>query len=222
MVSVLDPRRFKPADKTQGPSRWQSAILQLLFRVWTFIRLRKTGCLQIVDLKWMIFSSHGISRRTDGLTWFISVIWLVPLPITSGKASTNKLTSSYPALLCFLTWPAHNLTHDRNLAPSGWIEQLEPCIQARCDDGTLNPDGEFASWHKVVPGSIGTTGKNFDTEAHMRAHMEAAGFTNVHEKLYKIPLGDWAKHPILKEAGKFNKIHLMEGLEGVSYVQPGM
>ena len=63
--------------------------------------------------------------------------------------------------------------------------------------------------------------KNGETEAHMRAHIEAAGFTNLHEKLYRCPIGDWAKHPVLKEAGKFNKIQFLQGMEGVSHVQPG-
>ena len=32
--------------------------------------------------------------------------------------------------------------------------------------------------------------------------------------MYKVPLGDWAKNPILKEAGKLNKAQIMAGMEG--------
>lgn len=86
----------------------------------------------------------------------------------------------------------------------------------RCDDGTMNPEGELAAWHKVVGGASEAIGKEFDTESHMRARIEAAGFINVHEKVYKCPIGDWAKDPIVKEAGKFNRIQFKEGAEGVS------
>ena len=36
----------------------------------------------------------------------------------------------------------------------------------------------------------------------------------VHQKNYKIPIGEWAKSPMLKEAGKFNKLQILVGLEG--------
>lgn len=57
-------------------------------------------------------------------------------------------------------------------------------------------------------------GKKLDTLDTMRARIEAAGFVNIREKVYKVPLGEWTKNPILREAGRFNKRHLEEGIEG--------
>lgn len=48
----------------------------------------------------------------------------------------------------------------------------------------------------------------------MRSRIEAAGFTNVHERTYKVPIGEWAKNPLLKEAGRFNKMQMKQGMEG--------
>lgn len=48
----------------------------------------------------------------------------------------------------------------------------------------------------------------------MRTGIESAGFTNVREKTFKMPIGDWAKHPIYKEAGRLNMMAYKEGLEG--------
>ena len=48
----------------------------------------------------------------------------------------------------------------------------------------------------------------------MRSAIEAAGFINVHEKNQKAPLGEWAKNPLMKEAGKFNKLQMLAGMEG--------
>ena len=49
----------------------------------------------------------------------------------------------------------------------------------------------------------------------MRARIEAAGFINVNEKVYKVPIGEWAKNPVMKEAGKFNKMQALMGMEGM-------
>lgn len=60
------------------------------------------------------------------------------------------------------------------------------------------------------------TGKRIDTEETFKDRIEAAGFTNMHEKTYKIPIGDWVKNLVLKEAGQYHKAQLLEGFEGYS------
>lgn len=58
------------------------------------------------------------------------------------------------------------------------------------------------------------SGKNIDTVETFKPRIEAAGFTNVHEKTYKVPIGEWTKSPLLKEAGRLVKAQLLAGLEG--------
>lgn len=48
----------------------------------------------------------------------------------------------------------------------------------------------------------------------MRAGIEKAGFVDVHEHLYRVPLGPWAKDRMLKEAGEISYLHWTSGLEG--------
>ena len=57
-------------------------------------------------------------------------------------------------------------------------------------------------------------GKRLATAFTMKTKIEAAGFVNVREETYKVPVGEWAKNPLLKEAGKFDKQQLTEGMEG--------
>lgn len=54
-----------------------------------------------------------------------------------------------------------------------------------------------------------------DSILKSRNRMDAAGFANIMEKTYKVPLGEWAQNPLLKEAGRFCRMQLLEGLEGV-------
>lgn len=61
-------------------------------------------------------------------------------------------------------------------------------------------------------------GKSPNSIFKSRQRMENAGFVNIKEKTYKVPLGEWAKNPLLKEAGRFCRAQLLEGLEGVSSI----
>lgn len=62
-------------------------------------------------------------------------------------------------------------------------------------------------------------GKLMDAVDKFKGRIEAAGFTNVHEKVYKVPLGDWALNPVMKEAGYHHKRQFKGGMEGyVMYV----
>lgn len=101
-----------------------------------------------------------------------------------------------------------------NLAPGGWIEQMEVDTVWRCDDGTLPTNSLLAGWDKMVYPLCEKMGKPIDTYHHFKSRIEKAGFINVHEKLYKVPLGDWVKDPVLKEAGRFCKAQFLEGTEG--------
>lgn len=61
---------------------------------------------------------------------------------------------------------------------------------------------------------VAQTGFTTKVPELMRAGIEGAGFINVHERNFKMPLGDWPKHPIYKEAGRLNKKGYKDGLEG--------
>lgn len=114
-----------------------------------------------------------------------------------------------------LTQPIPNNT-TRNLTPGGWVEQLEGSLPVQCDDKTLNPDGAHLPNGITVGKAFASSGKLADTIDHMRTRIEAAGFIDIQEKTYKIPVGSWAKNRRLKEAGRFNKMQFAAGMEGGS------
>ena len=72
----------------------------------------------------------------------------------------------------------------------------------------------MAKWGSMIHNAAAKPGRHANTADTMRARIEAAGFTNIQENNFKVPLGDWAKNPVLKEAGKFNMNHFREGMEG--------
>ena len=101
-----------------------------------------------------------------------------------------------------------------NIVPGGWIEQFETSVVPSCDDGTLPADSLLANWGTMFSPLCQKMDKEMDTIDQFKDRIKAAGFTNIHEKVYKVPVGDWAKDPVMKEAGSFCKTQFLGGLEG--------
>jgi len=100
------------------------------------------------------------------------------------------------------------------LRPGGWIEQLEMSTHTKSDDGTVTPDMPFTRWAELFVKLGDMTGKTFGACEIAREGIEKAGFANVTEEKYKIPIGPWAKDERLKEWGRWNRVYLVEALEG--------
>lgn len=103
-----------------------------------------------------------------------------------------------------------------NLAPGGWIEHLEQDISICCDDNTLPADSILrdATFGDMLHRAGTKAGRPLDNFDHMKSRIEAAGFTDVQEQLYKIPFGRWPKHQVYKDAGRVNSTVWKQGLEG--------
>ena len=101
-----------------------------------------------------------------------------------------------------------------NLESGGYIEQLEPDVRVMSDDGSLDPNSLLAGWGENFVGSSERAGRSLDTFKTMKAKIEAAGFVDVQEHLYKCPIGVWPKDKLLKDAGRINHVHWTSGLEG--------
>ena len=101
-----------------------------------------------------------------------------------------------------------------NLVPGGWIEHFDTIIDIRCDDGSLPADSLLADWGAKMAACVASTGNPTDVSSLMRPGIEAAGFINIHEKDFKVPIGDWPRHPIYKEVGDLRLTQFKEGLTG--------
>ncbi|KAJ5421538.1 hypothetical protein N7491_009983 [Penicillium cf. griseofulvum] len=88
------------------------------------------------------------------------------------------------------------------LTPGGWIEQIEL-------DTAFYLHGEIIS--SAAPSERAAP---LLTQETMRGAIEKAGFVDVQEKLYKVPLGPWPKDKVLKEAGQLQYAHWVAALEG--------
>lgn len=87
-----------------------------------------------------------------------------------------------------------------------------------CDDGTLPSDSYLAHYATLFFKCADKAGRSLKTIDTLRAAMERAGFVNIQEDYYKLPIGPWAKNEKLKEAGRIARDMWADGLEGYTLV----
>ncbi|KAL4779831.1 S-adenosyl-L-methionine-dependent methyltransferase [Aspergillus varians] len=100
-----------------------------------------------------------------------------------------------------------------SLKPGGYIEQVEQSVVPKSDDGTV--DGTiFEEWGTVSEKAGEEFGKSLSVLDKSRDGMIKAGFVDVVERRFKVPVGGWASDPRLKQLGLYNRLQWEEGIEG--------
>lgn len=85
------------------------------------------------------------------------------------------------------------------------------------DDNSLPPDSAVQQWCTLWnegAEKIGMTGR-CHPEAQVE-QMREAGFVDIKVLPFKMPLGPWAKDKQLREAGKYGRVALEHGIDGLS------
>ncbi|KAL2868724.1 class I SAM-dependent methyltransferase [Aspergillus lucknowensis] len=111
-------------------------------------------------------------------------------------------------------WPAFYRNALKTLRPGGWFDQLEMSIQFRSDDGSVTDDHVLAVWSKTFIEAGEKFGKTFQIAERAKEFMQEAGFGNVTERRFKLPIGPWSKDGKLKKLGMWNLIHCERSIEG--------
>ncbi|KAJ6003805.1 hypothetical protein N7540_012945 [Penicillium herquei] len=101
-----------------------------------------------------------------------------------------------------------------NLAPGGWVEQMEIHPTIYCDDTSVPAGNILFDIGPRFDAAADKSGKPMNIIHTMRASIEKAGFVDVHERNVKWPIGPWPKDKILKDLGAINLSHWLTGMEG--------
>ncbi|KAK3381141.1 methyltransferase domain-containing protein [Podospora didyma] len=103
------------------------------------------------------------------------------------------------------------------LKPGGWIELQELRFKIFCDDGSA-PEGEGYGYTKFINLAMaGFRSFGFDplVMENNKNMLIDAGFVNVEEKIWKVPIGAWPKDRTMKTIGIYNRSLIMDGLHSV-------
>jgi len=102
-----------------------------------------------------------------------------------------------------------------NLQPGGWMESQELYPSVLCDDGTMDKSKHafHQFWQKLDEAAM-IMGKPLRIANKLKRWYEEAGFVDVHEEVFKIPINSWPKDPQFKLIGRFWADSLNLGVQG--------
>ncbi|KAG4431839.1 hypothetical protein IFR05_012677 [Cadophora sp. M221] len=103
-----------------------------------------------------------------------------------------------------------------SMKPGGWIEVQEMHHRAHCDDSTMPEDYLVQEWLKFVAQGLAVLGPDLLGAVKNAQYLRDAGFVNIEERIFKIPIGTWPKNRTLKMVGFYGRTMIYDGLEGNS------
>lgn len=105
-----------------------------------------------------------------------------------------------------------------SLRPGGWVEFHESDNTMYSEDGSLRPDNPLVELMNGLHAACDRMGRTMDPAPHFTRWAAHAGFANIEEQRFKLPVGSWPKDPRLKEVGAFMSINFFEGVEAFTAV----
>lgn len=100
--------------------------------------------------------------------------------------------------------------------PGGWIELQEMLMKSHCDDDSMPGNYALTQWFDTMKDALTVLGLDILGASKHAQYLTEAGFINVEERVFKIPIGTWPKHKILKKVGLYGRMMIYDGLEGNS------
>ena len=103
----------------------------------------------------------------------------------------------------------------RCLKPGGWIEHMDLSVVFESDDGTVSEDHILHGWGKIFVEAGEKMGKTFEIGKHARKYISEAGFVDVKENTFKLPVGPWSSDQKMKDIGWWNLLIFLGDTEAL-------
>ena len=108
-------------------------------------------------------------------------------------------------------WPKLYKEVYNTLKPGGWFEHLETTVELLSDDNSIPDPSRVHEWTYWLEIAGSAQGKSWKISEHLKGWMIEAGFQNVKEVVYKLPVGNWPRDEKYKAIGQFNLVNVLEG-----------
>lgn len=105
----------------------------------------------------------------------------------------------------------------QNLKPGGWLEMQEYEVWIRSeDDPELLNAPVIAQWQELVDKASIMFGKRLNIAESVKQRFIDAGFEDVRDDVYKVPIGTWPLDPKLKVLGLYQREQICDCVESVT------
>ncbi|KAL2196875.1 S-adenosyl-L-methionine-dependent methyltransferase [Corynascus similis CBS 632.67] len=113
-------------------------------------------------------------------------------------------------------WPKLMSQIYENLNPGGYAEFQDFNLTYYSEDGSLTEEHALRQWIKTLTGAADSLGRDSNPGSKLEGWARDAGFQGVTARRYRVPIGPWARDPLLKEVGTWNLMQVLNGLDGLS------
>ncbi|KAI9843532.1 MAG: hypothetical protein M1837_006287 [Sclerophora amabilis] len=110
-------------------------------------------------------------------------------------------------------WPKLMGQIYKQTTPGGWVEFQDYDLQYYSDDGSLRPEQPVLGWINSLIKCITDFGKEPSPGPKLKGWVEDAGFKNVEQRKFRLPIGPWPKDKHLKTLGSWTLVAAEDGLE---------
>lgn len=118
-------------------------------------------------------------------------------------------------------WPRLFDSALEHMKPGGWMELQEIHHyphNARTGEAIKPCDHPIAQYWTYINEGLAALGVDFPAAAggKLAIKMQAAGFVNVTERIFHVPLGTWPKNQVLKTVGLYWRTILNDGIQAIA------
>jgi hypothetical protein len=104
----------------------------------------------------------------------------------------------------------------KHTKPGGYMESQEVHSTPYCDDGTMADDWPVKEWMEYVDDAAMAADRPIRIGNKLKRWYTEAGFEDVQEHIYKLPLNGWPRDPEMKTLGRWWQENLNMGMQGFS------
>ncbi|KAI9034878.1 S-adenosyl-L-methionine-dependent methyltransferase [Aspergillus affinis] len=164
---------------------------------------------------------HCMFKLTMGGQLFLAPVEVEqPLRVLDIGTGTGiwavEVGDQYPNTKMILGNDLSPIQPDLQTRVGGWIEFQEFHLVNYSQDGTLTKDNGVNRFYELLAEACEQMGRPVTVGTELAGYAAAAGFRNIHHRVYPLPLGPWPMDRRMKEVGALNMIQFLEGLEAFS------
>jgi SAM-dependent methyltransferase len=102
------------------------------------------------------------------------------------------------------------------LKPGGYMESQEIMPTPYCDDGTMPDNWPFKEWMATLDAAAMQADRPLRIASRLKRWYQEAGFLDVQEVVFKMPMNQWPRDRHLKILGRMSEDNWLSGLQALS------